>query len=313
MRDAGGACLAHGGERRGERGVVRSRVSRPRSAGESEGASLRGAARVGEPALARPKLWASAAGESRLHPSPRLLPKAGGVRVTTRTVLSPRAPPHVGRRGSPRPLRFSPRVGPGRRVSSSGNRAAVWVAQRPRRPDSAVQARSVAGDRAAPGLLQENAAPDFPLWRPGHAWARGAAGPSARTVPAIAGFRPVPGDEGLCVLSRLRHPFAPPHLSFQCRVPGGKFRSSLCYSGGGSDSPKRAARGLRDRPLRGAVPAVAPLLREALGRRIASSGCASICGGDPGAVAAIATIVLPPAPPAAPRRLLGKSLLCYCS
>lgn len=142
---------------------------------------------------------------------------------------------------------------------------------------------------------------------------RDAAGPSARTVPAIAGFRPVPGDEGLCVQPRLRDPFAVAHLSFQCRVPGGKFRSSLCHSGGGSGSPKRATRGLRDRPVMGAAPAAAPSLRGALGRGIASSGCVSICGGDPGAVAAIATIVLPPAPPAAPPSLLGKSLLCYCS
>lgn len=114
MRDAGDACLAHGGERRGERRVVWSRVIRPRNAGESESASLRGAARVGGRALARPKLWASAASSV----AQRLLVGWGA----RRGLSFPPGSTLRGTAGQPPPAPFLPRVGPGRRVSSSGNR-----------------------------------------------------------------------------------------------------------------------------------------------------------------------------------------------
>lgn len=162
MRDAGDACLAHGGERRGERGVVWSRVIRPRNAGESESAFLRGAAGVGGRGLARPKLWASAAGASRLHPSPRRCWWGGGHAADC---PSPRAPPHVGRRGSPRPLRFSRAWGQAGACLPREAGAAVRVAQRSRRrrPDGAVPAGSVPATEPRLGCCERALPPASPF------------------------------------------------------------------------------------------------------------------------------------------------------
>lgn len=216
---------------------VRRRVSPLRSAGPA-GAHLC----VGLPGPADALERGRSFGRARFIPRPEAAPGAGGAVGTAWTVLAPpRAPAHVGRRPPPPPrrLRFSPRRGPGGHISSPGYARCRTRRRRPRRcrPDSAVRAPSGAGDRAPLRLLlRESAAPGSPLWRPGHASARGAAGPSARTsatavareapassgfVAAIAGFLPVAGDEGLGVQRRLHDPVAAAHLSFQRRGAGG--------------------------------------------------------------------------------------------
>lgn len=218
-------------------------MSRIQSSGLTEGASLRGALWAIGCARASPKLWAKrgirVAGSS-LAQRLRLAPM--GTWAPTPTVLAPLGEDIRGGAQSRR-RRFSSLMGPRGRTSSSGN---------PRcRMDRPVSSEPLALKRC-PGA--ERCWPPGPappatgerwsrllLWRLGHAWTRSAASPRARTVPRrwLVGhpragecFRhswphTITGGRGSLRKPRLRCPFATAHLLFQCRAPGGEFRSSL--------------------------------------------------------------------------------------
>lgn len=122
-------------------------------------------------------------------------------------------------------------------------RVAVWIAQCPQshRPESAVRALSGAGHRTPLRLLRESAGPSFSSggrvtpWRVvpsarGHVQCH--AGGSWDTRELGLCFRhswphTTTGARGSPPKPRLCGPFATAHLLFQCRAPGGEFRSSL--------------------------------------------------------------------------------------
>jgi len=170
------AWLARGGERSGERGGIRSRVSRLRSGGQAEGASLRGAARGQRTrSSAAAAMDESDAGVAASCFARRLRRAPVGRWARHGLSSPPWAPPHVGRRDASSPLpprlRFSPRMGQAAAFLPGKARAAVRVAQHPPPPSASQRcpALSGAGDRAPLRLLQGSAAPSFPLWRSAHA------------------------------------------------------------------------------------------------------------------------------------------------
>ncbi|XP_075627203.1 uncharacterized protein LOC142604454 [Balearica regulorum gibbericeps] len=235
---------------------------------------------------------------------------AGGAVGTARTVLSPLGTPSRWTAGLPlRRLRFSPRVGPGGRTSWE-IRAAVRVAQRPRRrrPDSAVRAPSGAGDRAPLRQLRERSPQLPPLAarsrlgarcrRPQRTYGATPVAPEAPAssgfLPAIAGFRSVPGDEDISAsspASTIPSLLLTFHFSVEPRGEIPEFLLSQRWQFGSAKASDAQSEGSSPRKDIAAAPGVNSVTRfcehsengEALGRGIASLGCVSICGGDPSA------------------------------